>query len=117
MGGAWCSGGGRQLGIVLAERAGRVSVTGPPGSSEAAAKPRAEARLGGWESLIGVHSKPGAGSEQVGRGFHPYEERNEDAAVGTITRSLQRVSQDAGQEKKKKKKSALVLPGSGEAHA
>lgn len=92
-------------------------MTGPPGSSEAAAKPRAEARLGGWESSIGVHSKPGAGSEQVGRGFHPYEERNEDAAVGTIARSLQRVSQDAGQEKKEKKKSALVLPGSGEAHA
>lgn len=46
-----------------------------------------------------MHSKPGAGSEKVGRGFRPHEERNKDAAVGTIAQSFQHVSQDAGQEK------------------
>lgn len=46
-----------------------------------------------------MHGKPGAGSENVGRGFHPHEERDEDAAVATIAQSFQRVSQDAGQEK------------------
>lgn len=50
-----------------------------------------------------MHSKLGAGSQKVGRGFRPHEERNKDAAVGTIAQSFQRVSQDAGQEKGGKK--------------
>lgn len=66
-----------------------------------------------------MHSKPGAGSEKVGRGFRPHEERNKDAAVGTIAQSFQRVSQDAGQEKggkNPKRTRHFCSTGSGDAY-